>query len=241
MPPSGSAACFFARPEPPTGWGAVLAATLAASFVLLVFLPTVVYFFNSSFVEYTILEHYAVTLRLMRISPTSLHPRIFQNGVGMLKQLTPSHYTVDSLRGLESFAARARAGEGLPTFKFLHLLNTHHPVNIKRGVQSRQEAASDQGELQDTGALRYQGIPGRACLSEALVPLRSRLGDAPIGSRRNLDRAHEALYAGWGDKLQGGRVGEFLPLLLVKSPGSRGPLKISQAPASLIDVRATIL
>jgi hypothetical protein len=62
MPPSGSAARSFARPEPPTGWGAVLAATLAASFVLLVFLPTVVYFFNSSFVEYTILEHYAVTL-----------------------------------------------------------------------------------------------------------------------------------------------------------------------------------
>jgi hypothetical protein len=115
------------------------------------------------------------------------------------------------------------------------------PRQYKRGVQSRQEAASDQGELQDTGALRYQGIPGRACLSEALVPLRSRLGDAPIGSRRNLDRAHEALYAGWGDKLQGGRVGQFLPLLLVKSPGSRGPLKISQAPASLIDVRATIL
>jgi hypothetical protein len=62
MPPSGSAARSFARPEPPTGWGAVLAATLAASFVLLVFLPTVVYFFNSFFVEYTILEHYAVTL-----------------------------------------------------------------------------------------------------------------------------------------------------------------------------------
>ncbi|MGH8563173.1 MAG: hypothetical protein ACREXW_03470 [Gammaproteobacteria bacterium] len=56
MPPSGS----VARPEPRTGWVAVLAATLAASFVLLVFLPTIVYFFNSSFVEYTSLEHDAV-------------------------------------------------------------------------------------------------------------------------------------------------------------------------------------
>ena len=62
MPPSGSAASSSARPEPPVGWGAVLAATLAASFVVLVFLPTVVYFFNSSFVEYTSLEHDAVAL-----------------------------------------------------------------------------------------------------------------------------------------------------------------------------------
>ncbi|MGH8472346.1 MAG: hypothetical protein ACREVJ_07835, partial [Gammaproteobacteria bacterium] len=38
----------------------MLAATFAAAFVLLVFLPTLVYFFNSSFVEYASLEHDAV-------------------------------------------------------------------------------------------------------------------------------------------------------------------------------------
>jgi hypothetical protein len=62
MPPSGSAPSSVVRPEPPAGWVAVSAATLAASFVLLAFLPAVVYFFNSSFVAYTSLEHDAVAL-----------------------------------------------------------------------------------------------------------------------------------------------------------------------------------
>ncbi|MGH8569191.1 MAG: hypothetical protein ACREXU_14570, partial [Gammaproteobacteria bacterium] len=69
---------------------------------------------------------------LMRISPTSLHPGIFQNGVGLLRRLTPSHYTIDSLRGLASFVAQARVEQGPPTLKFLHLMNTHRPINMNR-------------------------------------------------------------------------------------------------------------
>jgi arylsulfatase A-like enzyme len=43
-----------------------------------------------------------------------------------------------------------------------------------------------------------------------------------------------------GKIMYSGRAAYFLPLFLVKPPGSRGPLRISQAPASLIDLHATI-
>ena len=177
---------------------------------------------------------------LMRISPTSLHPRIFQNGVGMLKQFTPSHHTVDSLRALESFAARARVGEGLPTFKFLHLLNTHHPININEGcsLDKKRRQTRENYKIQARCGIKVfldvlAFLKRSSLYDRSLVMLLSDHGATLTASTRpfTLDGAI---------KLQGGRVGQFLPLLLVKSPGSRGPLKISQAPASLIDVRATI-
>lgn len=177
---------------------------------------------------------------LMRISPTSLHPSIFRRGVGMLKQLTPSHYTVDSLRGLEIFAARARVGEVPPTFKFLHLLNTHPPININEGcrLDEKRRQTRENYKIQARCGIKVfldvLGFLERSSLYDrSLVMLLSDHGATLTAPSRPyaLDGAV---------KLQGGRVGQFLPLLLVKPPGSRGLLKISQAPASLIDVRATI-
>lgn len=177
---------------------------------------------------------------LMRISPTSLHPGMFQNGVGLLRRLTPSHYTIDSLRGLASFVARARVEQGSPTFKFLHLMNTHKPININRacgldpGLSQTREHYKVQARCGIDGFLDLLAFLKRSSLyDQTLVMLLSDHG-ATLGAPSRPYALDGAV------KLHSGRTGQFVPLLLVKPPESRGPLKISQAPASLIDVRATV-
>lgn len=178
---------------------------------------------------------------LMRISPTSLHPGMFQNGVGLLRRLTPSHhYTIDSLRGLASFVARARVERGPPTLKFLHLMNTHKPINMNRGcgldpaLSQTREHYKVQARCGIDAFLDLLAFLKQSSLyDETLVMLLSDHG-AGLGAPSRPYALDGAV------KLHSGRTGQFVPLLLVKPPERRGPLKISQAPASLIDVRATV-
>ena len=177
---------------------------------------------------------------LMRISPTSLHPGMFQNGLGLLRRLTPSHYTIDSLRGLASFVARARVEEGPPTLKFLHLMNTHRPINMNRAcgldpaLSQTREHYKNQARCGIDAFLDLLAFLKRSSLYEqTLVMLLSDHG-AALGAPSRPYALDGAV------KLHSGRTGQFVPLFLVKPPESGGPLKISQAPASLIDMRATV-
>ena len=177
---------------------------------------------------------------LMRISPTSLHPGMFQNGLGLLRRLSPSHYTIDSLRGLASFVAQARVEEGPPTLKFLHLMNTHRPINMNRAcgldpaLSQTREHYKNQARCGIDAFLDLLAFLKRSSLyEETLVMLLSDHG-AALGAPSRPYALDGAV------KLHSGRTGKFVPLFLVKPPESGGPLKISQAPASLIDMRATV-
>ncbi|MGH8471068.1 MAG: sulfatase-like hydrolase/transferase, partial [Gammaproteobacteria bacterium] len=150
------------------------------------------------------------------------------------------HYTIDSLRGLASFVAQARVEQGPPTLKFLHLMNTHRPINMNRAcsldpwLSQTREHYKVQARCGIDGFLDLLAFLKRSSLyEETLVILLSDHG-AALGSPSRPYALDGAV------KLHSGQTGKFVPLLLVKPPLRRGPLKVSQAPASLIDVRATV-
>jgi hypothetical protein len=177
---------------------------------------------------------------LLRISPTSLHDLIYHDGLALLKQPTTKNYTIDGLRGLEALTERSRIEGGAPTFKFLHLMNTHFPLNIDEGCKLtpiRLRTRSNfkvQARCGLDAFLRLVAFLERSSIYDSgLIILVSDHGSSL--SEPSQPRALDGKI-----KLYSGRHARFLPLFLVKPPGSRGPLRISQAPASLIDLRATI-
>jgi hypothetical protein len=178
---------------------------------------------------------------LLRISPTSLHDLIYRDGLALIKRPpTMKTHTIDSLRGLKTFTERSRVGDEAPTFKFLHLMNTHFPLNIDEGCElapvrpRTRPNFKVQARCSLDAFLRHVAFLERSSIYDsALIILMSDHGSSL--SEPSQPRALDGKI-----KLYSGRHARFLPLFLVKPPGSRGPLRISQAPASLIDLRATI-
>jgi hypothetical protein len=178
---------------------------------------------------------------LLRISPTSLHDLIYRDGLALSKQQpTLKMHTIDSLRGLKAITGRSRVGDEAPTFKFLHLMNTHFPLNIDEGCKVVPEQPRTRSNFKVQARcgldafLRLVAFLERSSIYDSgLIILVSDHGSSlsEPSQPRTLDEKI---------KLYSGHAARFLPLLLVKPPGSRGTLRISQAPASLIDLRATI-
>jgi|GEM_PF-3479683 len=177
---------------------------------------------------------------LLRISPTSLHDLIYHDGLALLKQPTTKNHTIDSLRGLEAVTERSRIEDEAPTFKFLHLMNTHFPLNID------EECKIAPIRLRTRANFKVQARCGLDAFLHLVAFLeRSSIYDSGLiilmsdhGS--SLSEPSQPRTLDEKIKLYSGGAARFLPLFLVKPPGSRGPLRISQAPASLIDLRATI-
>jgi hypothetical protein len=177
---------------------------------------------------------------LLRISPTSLHTLIYHDGLALLKQPTTENFTIDGLRGLEALTERSRVEDEAPTFKFLHLMNTHFPLNIDEGckIAPRRPRTRANFKVQarcglDAFLHLVAVLERSSSYDSALIVLMSDHGS-------NLFEPSQPRTLDEKIKLYSGRAAYFLPLFLVKPPGSRGPLRISQAPASLIDLRATI-
>lgn len=177
---------------------------------------------------------------LMRIVPTSLQPHIHHDGLGLLKRLTPSHHTIDSLRGLEQVARRARVTDVGPQFKFIHLMNTHQPVNIDADCElsSGLKATRDNYKVQaNCGLERFVELL-RFLRTSDIYDRTAVVLLSDHGATLKAPSQPEAL--GGQVKLHSGRAGRFNPLLVVKPVGQKGALRISQAPVSLLDVRATV-
>ena len=178
---------------------------------------------------------------LLRISPTSLHDLI-HDGLALLKKPTTKNYTIDSLRGLKALTERSWIEDEAPTFKFLHLMNTHFPLNIDEQCKIAPIRPRTRPNFKvqarcglDAFLHLVASLKRSSIYDSGLIILMSDHGtDLSESSRPHVQVLDERI------KLYSGRAARFLPLLLVKPPGSRGPLRISQAPASLIDLRATI-
>ena len=192
----------------------------------------------------TILASYLglIDYGLMRVSPVSLHPHIYQDGLGSLKRLTSTHRTIDSLHGLDVFIDRSRVDDMPPTFKFVHIMNTHSPINMNEECRldpDRERTRLNYRIQARCGIdvfLRLLASLKRSSIYDGslLVLLSDHGASIPVPSRSHVHVLDHNV------RLHGGHAGRFLPLLLVKPPGNTGALKISQAPASLIDLRATI-
>ena len=136
----------------------------------------------------------------------------------------------------------ANAGSGKPTFKFIHLFTTHIPFFLDdecvqiteeeyaklgwRGAVPKQCTCAMNQVLEILDRLKEFGI-----LDQTLVILA-----ADHGNHINLDSGDDQEIEQAGIP----KLSKVLPLLLVKPTGAQGPLQISQAPVSLIDIPQTV-
>lgn len=120
-------------------------------------------------------------------------------------------------------------------FKLYVLQGGHHPLNMNRSmeaVESEQTTRYDQmlgcfemlhGLFED---LKAQGIYDKATI-------------IVMGDHGEVENFSDPSMIAMVDQGEAGRIGN--PAMLVKYPGEKGPMRMSFAPVSLLDMRATAL
>lgn len=187
-------------------------------------------------------------LALFRHSPHVLKPWIYneqrwrlQTMFGRSVDAAGRRYMpVNGQAFMADYTARARVGHDEPTYKYLHLGIPHWPVSVNAeceyiGARSlRRPNYTNQARcgLERIAAfldkLRELGLYDRSLILLTSdhgvgIPPRGFTGDRDIFGGPLADVA-----------------GSALALLVVKPPGSTGPVRISEAPTTIGDIPATI-
>jgi phosphoglycerol transferase MdoB-like AlkP superfamily enzyme len=143
----------------------------------------------------------------------------------------------------------AKAGSGKPTFKFIHIFTTHSPFFLdEECVQITKEEYEERGrartilEQSICAMTQVLGILDRlrefGILDETLVILAADHG-SPVNLVAGENGEIEEMKEIKGARIPG--FAKVLPLLLVKPIGAKGPLRVSQAPVSLVDIPNTVV
>jgi len=129
---------------------------------------------------------------------------------------------------LEWLSGSIRVDEGPPTAKFLHLLTTHlPPVRNKNCVAAEQlrvteEILLDQARCTNRAVLKLLSVlRSKGVYDNSMIVI---LADHGVGI------ANDGFYKG----------GLASPLLLVKSPGGSGPLRIDESLVALTQIKALV-
>ncbi len=193
-------------------------------------------------------------LGLFRVLPGVLKRYAFDGTMGLI-----SYYLGDALLlGLHLNIYRANevldfmtdhmhVTSGAPTARLIHLLNTHPPYMRDRhcqfiGVQkriNRQGMTAQTACAVDRFTAVLDAMETHGIYDSAMVILVADTGaSSPYGERdmANLYAAREAASAGAMGRLMGGAN----PVLVIKYPGSDGPLRVSKTAAQLTDIPHTV-
>ena len=188
-------------------------------------------------------------LSLFRHSPHLLKPWIYNDQSWRLhtkfgqSTVTPGrrYMPVNGQAFMGDYTSRVRVGHDRPTYKYLHIGIPHWPVSVDRdcnyiGAKSlRRPNYIDQARcgIRRVGAfldkLRELGL-----YDSSLIVISSDHGVAlpPEGFAPDRDV--------FGARLSE-MAGSSLALLIVKSPNSTGPVRVSEAPSAISDIPATIV
>lgn len=170
-----------------------------------------------------------IDLALLRSVPAILRNRVFNQGMFVLGNLLdPQSGHPRSNEALRLVTSRASAG-GPPSVKFLHLFGSHPPARIDAQCQvgASRDWTRDNAIAQDRCALRLVG------------ELLSRLEQLSV-----LDATTVVVLADHGAGLPvppaNAMQAYAAPLLMIKPPRSREPLRDSDASVSVADVAASV-
>ena len=136
---------------------------------------------------------------------------------------------------VEMMTSRSRADPGPGTFKFLHLAGNHPPMDMDENLLPADMPIDRPSALrQGKGALVLLGKMLRSMKRLGVYDnsMIFVLGDHGLGLEAGRGRFAGKPLDGW--------LARGLPLLLVKKPGTGGPLLVSDAPASLGDIPRTV-
>jgi hypothetical protein len=187
-------------------------------------------------------------LSLFRHAPHELRPWIHNNGEWRLQtRLGPGdtrsrhHLPVNGAAVLGELAERLTVRVDEPLYKFIHVGIPHMPIAVDRDCQftgvRRATRERYKGQAR-CAVMRVAAILDRlqqlGVYDSSLIVIASDhgVGLAPV----KLTNARH-LPAGWIGNL----AGRALALLIVKPPGSRGPVRVSFAPTAITDIAATVL
>ena len=187
-------------------------------------------------------------LSLFRHAPHILRPAIYNNQAWRLQtMLGPGdttgrrHFPVNGAAILQELANRLTPTVDGPVYKFIHVGIPHRPVTVdaRCGYVEGLRPTRDNYKAQTRCAVRrlvalLDRLRETGVYDDALIVIASDhgIGYAPlkfVNDRRTPGGALSTL------------AGKSMALLIVKPPGSRGPVRISHAPTSISDVAATVL
>lgn len=142
---------------------------------------------------------------------------------------------------LENFAAKMSIGREKPTYKFLHLISTHPPIILNENCEFGGHVypqtrpyylTQDRCALEQVSEILEQ-LKELGLYDKSLI-----IVQADTGAGLPVDVGD--VSPGGNSEISPRLIGNARPLLVVKMPGSRGPMKRSRAPVSLTDIPATV-
>jgi hypothetical protein len=190
-------------------------------------------------------------LTLFRVAPHFAKAAVYNDQQWLLQTLfgstaMPGSAFLAHVAFLRDVAANLSDAAPRPSYKLMHLMLSHRPM-----VMSGDCTYEARVLVPDRANVRNQARCGlRAVL--ALVSSMRKLGiydsaTIVIGGDHGTYLAPSALAAGsaaartaYEKGIPPSIIGEARPLLLVKVPNARGPLRISSAPSWIADIPATI-
>lgn len=153
-----------------------------------------------------------------------------------------------ALRFLEDAQATLNADLPENAFKFYHLMIPHAPFQLNEELIAADLPAGPEGFRRQSRStvellMRFlDALKASGVYDNAMILVLSDHGGGEYVRRVNLD-----LIDGEHDedvsrheRIPGHHLASGLPLILVKRPGERGKLQISNAPVSLADIAATM-
>jgi len=187
-------------------------------------------------------------LSLFRHAPHILRPRIYNDQAWRLQAIfgpgdtkLRRHFPVNGAAILREFAERMTPAVDEPVYKFIHVGIPHRPVIVTADCSVADAIRPLRGPYKDQARCaisRVAEILDRlkafGLYERALVVISS---DHGIGFPPPNFRHERQLPPGPLSVLSG----KSLALLVVKAPGSQGPVRVSLAPTSITDVPATVL
>ena len=182
---------------------------------------------------------------LMRVLPTFAHTAWYNRGDGRLRAFLPNvpiNRAQQHLRMLDVMASDLSISDHPARFKMLHLLGTHHPINLDANcIATKNPKGKPRAAYKDQVVCNLKSV---ANLIEALkrAGIYDRTTIVLIADHgNNSGEPAKALepFLGSVPPLWGRRA-RFDPLLAIKLPGDNQPFRLSAAPAQISDLRATL-
>ena len=186
-------------------------------------------------------------LALFRLTPHFIKKLIYNNQLWMIQSLFGSQkgsgfIQLSHKAFLEDLIANMDVKRQKPVYKFIHLVTTHPPNIMNEDCEFSGKVLPYTREyflIQDKCALNdiigfLDRLKSLGIYDTSLIILQADTGvGLPVKKMRN-----------YGPQIKGrcppNLIGNALPLLVIKPPYSKGPLKISNAQVMLTDIPATI-
>lgn len=172
---------------------------------------------------------------LLRVAPAPLKSWVFNNGAWRVRRLSDDARTetrpIRHQRFLKRFSGNIHVASVSPTVKFIHLMTTHPPIEMNDACAPLPEP------LRSTRANFSLPV---TCSIETIRHLLARLKSIGV-----YDLSFIGIIADHGAGLlpepKSHRIGgAAMPLLLVKPISAQGALRISDRPAEIRDLAATV-